>query len=385
MIGEQSLRELAADLDVFGDEVAEHYDEVVTYLLDKCPVAKGADGYYLLSRYDDVRACALDADFIAGQGTLKPRPPGMRPQFPMETDPPFHTALRRPLTPFFSPGVTEQYEPLIERIAHELIDGFAEGGCDAITKFCRPLPGQVMFSGLLDLPLELVEPLGKAVYQMFSGKPGGAKSFSDGVDAVLAHHAAKPAPGGVMGAILALEVDGAPVSHDVQNSLVSTLIVGGLETTTSVLSQAVHYLGTHPEDRDALAAEPNRMNAAVEEFLRLFAPAWVLGRVATQPRVVAEQRIEPGDFVYLGWGPASRDPAHFPDPLRWNPERGDKSHLAFGVGRHRCVGAPIATLGLVVALRVLLARVPRFTIPADFSPRYSRGVNRTIARLPIRY
>jgi cytochrome P450 len=91
--------------------------------------------------------------------------------------------------------------------------------------------------------------------------------------------------------------------------------------------------------------------------------------------------------VYLGWGPASRDPAVYDEPLRWDLDRDRKgrAHTAFGLGRHRCLGAPLGTLELVVALREFVRRLPDFTVEPGFEPRYSAAVNRTIARIPITY
>jgi cytochrome P450 len=367
------------------DEFAQNYDSIVSALLQSHPVIESDEGYYLLSRYADVRECALDPAFSASRGIIKPRPDGMATQYPMEADPPLHTALRSPLGRFFTVNALRRLEPLIRTISYELIDQFGPDGCEAIAAFCRPLPGLVIFRGLLDLPAEMVEPLGKAVYQMFKNKPGGSERFQAGVDDVLAYHSAKTAPTGLMAAILALEIDGKPAEYAVKRSIVSLLIVGGLETTTGALSQAIHYLGAHPGDRDALVHGRTTMSAAVEEFLRLLAPAWLLGRVVTEERTVAGQTFRDGDFVYLGWGPASRDPAKFADPLRWVPGREEKGHLAFGLGRHRCLGAALATLELEVALDCLLERHPALRVEPGFMPRYSVGVNRTIARLPIAF
>lgn len=376
-----------ADFRIDSAEVAADYDEVVSYLLANCPAVHSGDGYTFLSRYQDVKTCALDPTFTTGQGTLRPRPANMVVQYPMEADPPLHTALRQALMPYFSPGAILAFEPLTRQVANELIDAFPDGGCEAVAAFCRPLPGLVIFRGLLGLPDDLVYPLSKALYEMFKGKPGGAERYQQGVNDALAYHAQHPTPHTLMSAVLELEIDGEPAPHDVQHSIVSSLILGGLETTTSVLSQAVYYLGTHPADRDRLVADPERMGDAVEEFLRLFAPAIALGRTATQTRTIAGHTFEPGDFVYLGWGPASRDPEVYDEPLRWDPhrDRKGKPHTAFGLGRHRCMGAPLGTLELMVALREFVRRLPNFTVEPGFEPRYSAAVNRTIAKVPITY
>jgi cytochrome P450 len=334
-----AMAEALADFRIDSEAVARNYDDVADYLLSECPVMHSPDGYVVLSRDNDVRACASDASFITGGGTLRPRP-DMVIQYPMESDPPLHTRLRRAMMPYFSSSAVARYGPLTEAVTHELVDAFPEGGCESVRSFCRPLPGLVVFRGLLGLPDEMIDPLGKALYDMLRGQPGGGQRYQQGVDEALRYHRDHQGRSGLMQTVPSMTVEGEQISHEVQHSIVSSLILGGLETTTSVLAQAVYYLGTHPSERDALTGDLSRMDAAVDESLRLFAPAVALGRTATEACQVGEHSVEPGDFVYLGWGPACRDPRIYDRPREWDMNRDAKNHLAFGFGRHRCIGGP---------------------------------------------
>lgn len=367
-------------------EFAERYDDVTQDLLLRCPVVESPAGYFLVTRYADVRECAVNPEFRVGEGVLKPRPAGLPLQFPQEADPPLHGQLRKAISPYFARTAVAKYRPQAREIADDLIDGFAErGGCDAVTDYARPLPGRVFFTCLLGLPAEQAAQLGKAVYQMFSGHPDGVANFDRGVDAVLSYHEDEAPDNELMRAINALEVDGVPAPRSTKKSLLGALVVGGLETTSSVLAQAIYHLGTHPGDRDGLASAPSRDAAAVEEFLRLFAPAWALGRVVASDVAAAGAQFHEGDFVYLGWGPASRDPRAFPAPLEFELDRREQAHLAFGIGRHYCLGAHLARLELEVALRALLDRIPDFVVQPGTTPRFSNALNRTIAHVPIRF
>jgi cytochrome P450 len=106
----------------------------------------------------------------------------------------------------------------------------------------------------------------------------------------------------------------------------------------------------------------------VEEILRYDTPLHLFTRYALEPLEIGGVRFATGDKVGLLLGAANRDPVRFPEPDRFDPDRQENPHVAFGAGLHFCIGAPLARLELAAALPRLVARLPGLRL-AD-TPRY---------------
>ncbi|MFC8047165.1 cytochrome P450 [Nocardia sp. NPDC057353] len=133
--------------------------------------------------------------------------------------------------------------------------------------------------------------------------------------------------------------------------------VAGVETTKSLIGNAVLALTAHPECQDRLRADPALTGAAVAEVLRYDSPLQHTKRVARRDTPLGDRVIRAGDEVLLCLGAANRDPAAFPEPDTFDIARRAPGHLAFGHGLHGCLGAPLAELQARIALECLL-RLP---------------------------
>ena len=140
------------------------------------------------------------------------------------------------------------------------------------------------------------------------------------------------------------------------------LVVAGIDTTWSALGTALWHLGTHPDDLARLVADPALIPAAVEEFLRLYAPVSV-GRIAAADddagRVPGQARRPGARAVRIG---QPRRRPHFERPDEFVIDRETNRHAAFGLGIHRCLGSNLARLELRVALEEWIAAFPRFRV-----------------------
>src|SRR5207302_7524165 len=138
--GKMSIQESSANIDVDLDspEFAQRYEETLTELVTKCPVAhsSAAGGYWLVSRYEDVRACAQDWETFSSEGGFEPGrggDEGGAKLYPVELDPPYQTRWRNALGPYFNPRAIEKYEDSIRQQVTALIDDFIEKGeCDFV-------------------------------------------------------------------------------------------------------------------------------------------------------------------------------------------------------------------------------------------------------------
>ena len=127
-------------------EFNEHYGEVIHDLVTRCPVARSTagDGYWVVTRYEDVRACAQDWETFssAAGGVFLTAMEGVRKQVLEEMDPPLHDHWRKILGHFLGPVAVARYADSIRAVCGELIDGFIEDGrCDIVPAFSAPFPG----------------------------------------------------------------------------------------------------------------------------------------------------------------------------------------------------------------------------------------------------
>jgi cytochrome P450 len=362
---------------------------------EQCPVAHTGrrGGGWMLSRHADITAVALDTGTFssrAGEVTGPIPDQGRELRLPPETsDPPGHTADRKLLLPLFTRNAVARFESLTRETAARLIDGFAgRDEVDAASEFARDIP-VVVTSRILGLPSEDEEKFHRWTVQMLKEGAQDQRARATAVGELRGYFArliAGPLEGSVPGVISYLRDRGAedPSLTDERIAGMSFLmLIAGIDTTWSVLGSALWHLGTHPADRRALAASPELVPAAVEEFLRVYSPV-TIGRVATRETTVGGRTICPGERVILPWGAANHDPEAFPEPDRFVLDREHNRHLAFGLGIHRCLGAHLAQLELRVSLAEWLARIPDFELADPSAVTWTGGNTRGPSSLPLR-
>ncbi|MQS09909.1 cytochrome P450, partial [Streptomyces alkaliphilus] len=152
-----------------------------------------------------------------------------------------------------------------------------------------------------------------------------------------------------------------------KTELLSTLILmigAGSETAVALINHLTHTLLTHPDHLATLRAHPERWPDAIEETLRLHPPIHYLPmRYATRDIDLGQGvTLTRGDLVLIGFGAHGLDPQTNPDPHRFDIDRADRQHLAFGHGIHYCLGAPLARLEAHIAVPALLARFPHLRL-----------------------
>jgi cytochrome P450 len=135
------------------------------------------------------------------------------------------------------------------------------------------------------------------------------------------------------------------------------LLVAGNETTTNLIGNAVNALLDHPAELARVAADPELVPDLIEEVLRWDSPVQLVFRTASQETEIAGVRIPKGATVVALIASANRDDERFPDPDRFDVTRRPQGHLAFGFGRHFCLGASLARLEARVALEALVPRL----------------------------
>jgi cytochrome P450 len=173
------------------------------------------------------------------------------------------------------------------------------------------------------------------------------------------------------------------ITMDELLALTMLLFFAGIITTAGLLSTSLRLLAERPNDRLLLREESARIPDAVEEFLRFDSPLQFLARTSIRDVEIHGQKIPAGAKVVLLWGAANRDERRWEHPDKLDLTREPQRHLAFGVGIHHCLGAPLARLEGSIALEEILRVVGDWKISGPVERLYSPN-ERVLLHLPVR-
>jgi cytochrome P450 len=347
---------------------------------------------WLVTDADEIRALLTDPRFV------KAAPPGGRPVGGMLTpeidaamntdllhiDPPDHTRLRRLVSAAFTRRRVEQLAPRIQEMTDALLDDMAGADeIDLVAAFAHPLPIAVICE-LLGVPAQRRAEFRAWSATLVSGPlatpeawAAAATSLIGYVRELLVTKRAEPADD-LLSALVAVRDRGDRLTEDELTSMVVLLLIAGHETTVNLIGNGMHALLTHPEQFARLRAEPERLPAAIEEMLRFDGPVQVATfRWTTEEVTLAGTVLPAGEMVVPGLLAAG--------PGSFDITRPASTHLAFGHGIHRCLGAPLALLEGRIAIGSLLGRFPalRLAAPADELVRRPGVLMNGLAALPV--
>jgi cytochrome P450 family 130 len=351
--------------------------------------------FWALSRFDDVYAALNDHEaFCSRQGlTWDPAAAEQAGVLPMmvTTDPPDHTKLRRLVNRSLTPKRVADLEPEVRAGIVDKIEALrAAGGGDLVTDVAVPVP-TAMVGRFLGVP--------EADRARFHHWAGAVVSGTSGAAFHEDHHRAvhelyayfqwlierrrvEPADD-LIGTLIASEIDGARLTTQEILGFCFNIVVGGIETTTNLIANGMALLAAQPDIAHRVALEPQRIPAAIEEFLRLETPVVGLCRTTTRPVTLHGVTIPAGEKVLLLFAAANRDEREFPDPDRLDLERAAERHLAFGHGAHYCIGAALARLMGRVAFEELTTRLGGWRCDSARGRRQHAAVSRGWESLPV--
>jgi tRNA-Thr(GGU) m(6)t(6)A37 methyltransferase TsaA len=214
------------------------------------------------------------------------------------------------------------------------------------------------------------------------------------VDDIIDRRSGAAAPGRDLISLLldARDPDtGAPMSNQEVRDQVLIFLLAGHETTSTALTFTVQLLGRHPDVQAAVHHEIAEVLAgrvpraddvarltltemAVKEAMRLYPPAYSLGRLAEHQVTIAGERIPAGSIILLSQWATHRRPDLWPDPQRFDPTRFEPAaeqarpryaYFPFAGGLRGCIGGHFAMTEAVVAIATLLARFRVISESAD--------------------
>jgi pentalenolactone synthase len=369
----------------------------VRELIRECPVARvetpTGDEAWLVTGYAQVKSLFTDERL----GRSHPDPPSAprASHFFLNGGPTgdFATELadlaqtRRLLSPAFTPRRMRLLRDRIEQIADELLDAAIAYGppVDLHAALSYPLPLRVICE-LLGLPGQ-----DRAMFQEMTGRlddiydAAGSEAAFETLRAYLLDHVARKRlePGEDFFSDL--------ISKDIDTDQIVlsgvALLFAGHATTAAHIDFGTLFLLLHPDVRAALAADPAQIPAAVEELLRIAPLGTRIGllRYAREDLRCDSTAIRAGEAVLLMSSAANHDPAAFPDPDRFDPQRTGPAHLTFGLGPRFCLGANLARVELEVACAALLRRFPtlRLAEPVADLELSTTHLFEGLVRLPV--
>ncbi|MFI6047009.1 cytochrome P450 [Nocardia sp. NPDC051321] len=310
----------------------------------------------------------------------------------LNIDPPDHTRVRRLVARAFTPRRIDNLRDKIQAETDHLLSRIADQEqVDLVAEFTVPLPLTVI-GDLLGIPSEDRLRFRGWTNDLLAPDPAQPQQAKHAVinmerfmvELVAAKRAAPTDD--FLSDLIAVRDGGDQLAEDELVSLAFLIFWAGYESTVSFIGNAVLALLDHPQQLAALRATAEPSDVALDELLRYAHPnQFSIRRFATEDITIGDVHIPAGDMVLLGRASANRDPLRFPNPDTLDLTRADNPHLAFGLGIHFCLGAPLARLEARIAIGSLLRRFSRIelAIPRDQIRWRSSFRERGLNALPV--
>jgi cytochrome P450 PksS len=365
----------------------------------------GRQSAWLLTRYDDVATALKDARFAKDPSTaLTPDQAARQPWVPkmfrpltrnmLDLDPPDHTRLRGLVQKAFTPRLVERMRERVASQSEGLLEAaLRRGRMDLIRDYALPIPTTII-AEMLGVPNADRHRFHRWSEVIVATSPSGlarAKAvpsvvlFLRYIRRLVRARRAEPRDD-LVSALAQAEEAGDQLSEDELLAMIFLLLIAGHETTVNLIGNGALALMRHPAQMERLRGDPSLVRTAVEELLRYESPlATATERFAREDIPIAGVVIPRGEMVYAVLASANRDPRQFPHADTLDVAREPNRHLAFGLGIHYCLGAPLARLEGEIAIGALLRRAPRLrlAIPSE-QLRWRRGpVLRGLESVPV--
>lgn len=356
------------------------------------PEGEGHNGYWALTRFDDVWDAVRDpATFSSASGlTFFPDEIGQLglPPTIVMLDPPRHTQLRGLIGRGFTPKRVAALEDDIRTYARSLLDGLVDLHRDFATKIPTFVVAKLLAVPEADWPL--FDPWVSALTRVQNaGFDPGALGADTAVTEMFGYFdglikARRANPGDdLISALIAAELDGERLTDWDIMGFCFVMVAGGNDTTGALISHSVCLLQDNPEQRAELLADLSLLQTAIPEFLRLESSVQTLGRTTTREVEIHGQVIPAGEKVMMLYGCANRDEDEYgPNADELDIRREFTRMLAFSSGPHFCIGSHLAKLQARVALEELLTRYPQVRSDVTNGQRHLSPFTRGWQTLP---
>ena len=303
-------------------------------------------------------------------------------------DPPEHQVVRRIMRAAFTPKNVDAYEPLLREHAKRIVDAVASRGeCEFVEEVAAELP-LITILELLGVPLEDRKKFFDWTNTMiFADDPdmavdelAGQLASADVItyaNALAAEHRENPTDS-LLGALLDGEVKGRKITEEEFGWMFILILVGGNESTRTVIAQGMRLLMENPDQLQYLVDNPDKIGNACEEMLRYNTAFISMRRTAMEDCELGGQQVKKGDKIILHYHTINHDEATFgEDAMTFDVRRAERmpdlynQHRSFGIGQHFCIGSHLARLELNIMMEEIIPRLrnPKF----KGEPQYVRS------------
>jgi cytochrome P450 len=364
------------------------------------PLIPGLREAWLVTRYDDVVSVLKDPRFAksrehSGKKTWLPAFAKPLERNMLDLDEPDHGRLRTLVHKAFTPAMVDRLAARIQEIADQLLDAAeTKSRMDLVRDFALPLPLTVI-AELLGIPSE-----DRTRFHHWSKATIRPPSVFNIVRAIPSMWAfmryfrqlfrqLRVAPReGLLTALVQVEEAGDRLSEDELLGMGVLLVIAGHETTVNLIASGSLALLEHGDQLKLLRGNPSLIGPAVEELLRFANPLEMATTRFTREDVsIGGTTIPRGALVMAILASANRDEKQFDHPDRLDLTRANNRHVAFGLGTHFCLGAPLARLEGQIAINTLLHRFPnlQLDVPVKSLRWRATPVLRGLESLPVRF
>ena len=297
-----------------------------------------------------------------------------------------HRRYRNLVAHAFRPSALARWEStLIVPTIHHIIDGLAgRERADLVAEVTSRFPVQVI-AGVLGVPPEdhgrfhawaLDMNLGPDDYPTATAASAAMRAY---LTPIVEDRKAHPTDD-LISDIVTAEVDGERLDDEHIYGFLRLLLPAGAETTFAAMGTCLFALLTKPEVLARVRADPSLLDHVVEETLRWETSVTMVNRETTCPVEIDGVTIPEGVSLVCAVGSANRDESRYTDPDEWDLDRDEPPHIAFGTGRHQCLGMHLARLELRIGLGALLDRLVglRLDLPTRAPGAQDRGDERGV-------
>ena len=381
-------------------------------------------GFWSLTRHEDILKVSSNPKIFssqAGTGTMitlgseERRHPKLwrsAVDHMLNLDGDMHINLRREHMPFFKPDYVSNLRVKVRAKVTDLLDAInTNEDCNFVTAFSQQLPIFTL-SEILGIPeadrqklvtwmefLELAqyiqveqlkkefdaeksnEPVNTEMIDMFNAMVD--EMFEYGRDILNAKR--KDPADDLLSAIANAELEGHQLSPEFLDGSWLLIIFAGNDTTRNTLSGAIKLLTENPDQKQKLIDNPDLMPNFLQECIRMISPVMHMRRTTTCETEVGGQLMGPNEKIVMWYGAANRDPSIFPNPDQFDIARANADkHLAFGIGRHTCIGKPVALMQLEESYKQILTRFPNIHMSGNWKVAPNNFVH-AIQEMPVKF
>lgn len=392
-----------ASFHYWNPEVQQDPEPIFDKMREKCPVAHSDKfgGFWILTKYEDVFRAYQETDLFSSYPNPIP-PNGLasdRPVIPVEIDGEDHARYRQILQPLFT---MRRLKPIDERIllhTTNLIDEIIERGeCEYVRDFAQLLPARI-FLEMMGWPWEdapkFLDWTEVLLHDATEDPEESAQIKEDTALELVSYFAEEldrreeigpPAEGedaDFIDWLRAASFGGErPLTQFEIIDCIFILLLAGLDTVQGVLGLSMEFLAVNEDYRQELIDHPERLDSAVEELLRWFAPV-LPGRRLTRDVEIRGVQMHKEDRVLLAMGSACKDPDQFDNASVVDFQRNPNRHIAFGAGAHRCLGSHVARQELRISIGEWLTRIPKFGVKEGTEIKRHLGPIRAVTQLHL--